>query len=137
MTMAMIPESAPFDNRQRAWLNGFFAALLNAPAGGAVNGNGSAANGTVNGHAEAAPAPVEEEAFPWHDPALPIDERLALAVERPLERKLMSCMAQLNCGACGYLCQSYGEAIASGDAPRARHAMVAHLRGGIVRLLGR
>lgn len=111
MTMAMIPESAPFDNRQRAWLNGFFAALLNAPAGSAVNGNGSA----VNGHAEAAPAPVEEEAFPWHDPALPIDERLALAVERPLERKLMSCMAQLNCGACGYLCQSYGEAIASGE----------------------
>ncbi len=29
------------------------------------------------------------------------------------------------------------EAIASGDAPRARHAMVAHLRGGIVRLFGR
>ena len=116
MTMAMIPESAPFDNRQRAWLTGFFAALLNTPAGGAINGNGSAVNGTVNGHAEAAvPAPAEEEAFPWHDPALPLDERLALAVERPLERKLMSCMAQLNCGACGYLCQSYGEAIASGE----------------------
>lgn len=124
MTMTTIPESAPFTNQQRAWLNGFFAALLNTQDGGATNGHGPALNGhaqnghtQLNGSAGAATvdAPAEEEAFPWHDPALPLDERLALAVDRPLERKLMSCMAQLNCGACGYLCQSYGEAIARGE----------------------
>ncbi|MGC3967874.1 MAG: sulfite reductase subunit alpha [Pirellulales bacterium] len=119
MTTAMIPESAPFTNQQRAWLNGFFAALLNAPSGSPTNGHGHAVDAhvecCVNGNAASAATLIEEETFPWHDPALPIDERLTLAVDRPLERKLMSCMAQLNCGACGYLCQSYGEAIARGE----------------------
>jgi sulfite reductase (NADPH) flavoprotein alpha-component len=58
---------------------------------------------------------AEEESFPWHDPALNIADRLALATDRPLERRLMAAMAQLNCGACGYLCQSYSEAIARGE----------------------
>ena len=47
-------------------------------------------------------------------------ERLALAEGKPAERKLMAAMAQLDCGACGYLCRSYAEAIArgTGDAPQ-------------------
>jgi len=40
---------------------------------------------------------------------------MELAKERPYERKLMAAMAQLDCGSCGYLCQTYAEAIASGE----------------------
>ncbi len=59
----------------------------------------------------------EEEAdgnFPWHDPAFNLEERMALAEGRKPERQLMAAMAQLDCGSCGYLCQTYSEAIASG-----------------------
>ncbi|MBI3507762.1 MAG: sulfite reductase subunit alpha [Proteobacteria bacterium] len=95
----MMPEEAPFSPPQRAWLNGFFAGLM----GGEV----------TEGSAPATAAPVAED-FPWHDPALLIDERLALAIDRPAPRRLMAAMAQLDCGQCGYLCQTYAEAIASG-----------------------
>ena len=40
---------------------------------------------------------------------------MKLAEGRPHERRLMAAMAQLDCGACGYLCKTYAEAIASGD----------------------
>src|SRR5439155_12216065 len=59
--------------------------------------------------------PPQDGDFPWHDPALPLDERLALAAERPIERQLMAAMAQTDCGQCGYLCQSYADAIARGE----------------------
>ena len=62
-----------------------------------------------------APQPRRRRDFPWHDPALPIDERLKLAEGRTPQRRLMAAMAQLDCGACGYLCKTYAEAIASGD----------------------
>nr|MCU0946305.1 hypothetical protein [Rubritepida sp.] len=96
----LIPDSAPFTPAQRAWLNGFLAGLYGGAAGGVPN-------------ASPAPAPPAEE-FPWHDPALELDERLRLAEGRPLARRLMAAMAQLDCGQCGYLCQSYAEALASG-----------------------
>ncbi len=96
----LIPESAPFSPAQRAWLNGFLAGLY-----------GGAAAATPNASA-APPAPAED--FPWHDPALELDERLALADGRPIARRLMAAMAQLDCGQCGYLCQSYAEALAGG-----------------------
>ena len=57
----------------------------------------------------------EEEDFPWHDDTLLIDERMELVAERPQNRKLMAAMAQLDCGSCGYLCQTYAEAIATGE----------------------
>ncbi len=97
----VIPESAPFSPAQRAWLNGFLAGLYNA---------GDTAGMSVSSPVGAA---VEED-FPWHDPALELDERLALAEDRPFERKLMAAMAQLDCGQCGYLCQTYAEALANG-----------------------
>ena len=93
----IIPDSAPFTADQRAWLNGFLAGLY----GGAET--------------TAAPAPIAPaEDFPWHDPALELEERLALAEGRSLPRRLMAAMAQLDCGQCGYLCQSYAEALAEG-----------------------
>src|SRR5207302_6279938 len=61
------------------------------------------------------PQPLESEDFPWHDPTLSLEERLALAEGRRAERVLMAAMAQLDCGQCGYLCQTYAEAIARGE----------------------
>lgn len=105
MSFPTLPESAPFSPDQRAWLNGYFAGLFN------VAPNGSAANGSAPVQA----MPVEEdEEFPWHDAALGMDERLELAEGKPFPRVLMAAMAQLDCGSCGYLCQTYAEAIASG-----------------------
>ena len=94
----LIPETAPFSAEQRAWLNGFLAGLY----GGAATGGAQA------------PAPEPEEEFPWHDPALALDERLSMATGKPASRRLMAAMAQLDCGQCGYVCKSYAEAIASG-----------------------
>lgn len=125
MSVSLIPESAPFSTEQRAWLNGFLTGWLGV--NGEANGGGQEmANGGLAPGAAAATAlltdgsalqepPAEAEEFPWHDPGLPIVERLELAEEKPLERRLMAAMAQLDCGACGYLCQTYSEAIAAGD----------------------
>jgi sulfite reductase (NADPH) flavoprotein alpha-component len=44
-----------------------------------------------------------------------MDERISLAEGKPLGRRLMAAMAQLDCGACGYVCQTYADAIASGE----------------------
>lgn len=93
-----LPDEAPFSPVQRAWLNGYFAGLMGGDTGAATP----------------AAAPAVEEDFPWHDPAYGLDERLALAKDRALSRRLMAAMAQLDCGQCGYLCQTYGEAIATG-----------------------
>ena len=138
MAIPVLPESAPFTAEQRAWLNGFLAGLLNldsgvssAPNGGSygaeINGSGAVAapptlpafNG--NGQAAApdaeatAPPAEENEDYPWHESAMPMDERLKLADGKRIELRLMSAMAQLDCGQCGYLCKTYAEAIASGD----------------------
>lgn len=120
MNASLIPESAPFTEEQRSWLNGFLAGwtgIVESNGNGDlhVNGNGTATallTGSPNGESAAA---EEEEDFPWHDPNLEIDERLKLAEGKPLERRMMAAMAQLNCGACGYLCQTYSEAIAAGE----------------------
>ncbi len=99
----LIPENAPFTAPQRAWLNGWLAAYFGADGA------------TIAAAAAPAAAPAEpEEDFPWHDPALPLEERLTLAQGRKRERRLMAAMAQLDCGQCGYLCRTYAEAIASG-----------------------
>ncbi|MDQ4147325.1 MAG: hypothetical protein M3120_06515 [Pseudomonadota bacterium] len=105
MTVPVLPQSAPFTPAQRAWLNGFFAGVLSLDE---TSSNGAAAP------VAAAPAEPEEE-LPWHDPTLPIDERLKLAEGKPIERVLMAAMAQLDCGACGYVCKTYAEAIARGE----------------------
>src|ERR1700736_301984 len=41
-------------------------------------------------------------------------ERLKLAKNRKPARRLMAATAQLDCGQCGYLCQSYAEAVWTG-----------------------
>ena len=98
----IIPETAPFSPQQRAWLNGFLAGLY-----------GSASQPSAGASPGAVPAEVEED-FPWHDPALELAERQTLAEGKPFPRKLMAAMAQLDCGQCGYHCQTYAEALADG-----------------------
>ena len=111
LPVPVLPPSAPFPPSQRAWLNGFFAGIFGAQAAGST----PAVDVTVAAPASA-PAPVQqEEDFPWHDPAIAMDERLKLAEGRSHPRRLMAAMAQLDCGACGYECKSYAEAIASGE----------------------
>ena len=95
---SLVPENAPFSSEQRAWLNGFFSAYLGV------------AEAAAGENAEAA----EPEDFPWHDATLAMPERMALAAQAKPERKLMAAMAQLDCGQCGYLCQTYAEAVWSG-----------------------
>jgi sulfite reductase (NADPH) flavoprotein alpha-component len=59
-------------------------------------------------------APAEDSDAPWHDPTLGLDERMTLAEGRPLHRRLMAAMGQLDCGQCGYDCAAYANALASG-----------------------
>ena len=61
---------------------------------------------------EAPAAPAEEEdGAPWHDPAMPLPERMKLAEAKPLPRRLMAAMGQQDCGQCGYNCKDYADAL--------------------------
>jgi len=102
----LIPASAPFSAEQRVWLNGFFAGLLSVEAELSAAGlNGAAAAQTPAG---------TDDGAPWHDAAMPIDERMQLAEGKPMPRQLFAAMAQQDCGQCGYLCETYSRAIADG-----------------------
>ncbi|MDQ6620527.1 MAG: sulfite reductase subunit alpha [Pseudomonadota bacterium] len=104
---SLIPENAPFTDTQRAWLNGFIAGLL---------GMERVLGATAQAATVPVPAPpAVEEDFPWHDPTLPLGERLQLAAARPMDQRLMAAMGQLDCGQCGYQCQSYAAAIGRGE----------------------
>jgi sulfite reductase (NADPH) flavoprotein alpha-component len=108
----LIPETAPFTPGQRVWLNGFFAGLMSAQAEAAAAGASAAASA-----GPAAPA-GEDDGAPWHDPAMAIEDRLRLAEGKPLPRRLFAAMAQQDCGQCGYLCETYSEALADGAETR-------------------
>jgi sulfite reductase (NADPH) flavoprotein alpha-component len=110
--LPVLPDNAPFNPAQRAWLNGFFAGLL-ADATESV----PASQAAPVSAAPVAPAEAPAEDHPWHDSALPMPERLKLAEGKPRGLVLMAAMAQLDCGACGYLCKSYAAAIDSGAEP--------------------
>lgn len=104
----IIPESAPFTAEQRAWLSGFFAGMIspNAPGATALSADEVAV-------LDAGPAEelASNDAAPWHDPAMPLDERLALVQGKPLALRLMAAMAQQDCGQCGYNCADYANAL--------------------------
>jgi len=121
MTYQIVPESAPFNTEQRAWLNGFLAGVLgvldqhSAQGGSAIALAAAASQLTPPLGAGLLSTPENEESFPWHDPALSLEDRMKLAEGMSKERRLMAAMAQLNCGSCGYLCRTYSEAIANGN----------------------
>lgn len=107
-TYDLLPETAPFGRDQRAWLSGFFAGYLKldtAAVTALAPGEAAALLGT---------AASEPQDTPWHDPEIVIEERLKLAEGRSVKQKLFAAMAQQNCGQCGYQCETYSAAIASG-----------------------
>ena len=52
-----------------------------------------------------------DDGAPWHDPAMPMPDRMKLAEGRPLPRRMMAAMAQQDCGQCGYNCKDYADAL--------------------------
>src|ERR1700742_1503704 len=109
---SLVPETAPFSDEQRAWLNGFFAGLVSLDGAGvtALSPEQSAAlmPGGANEFGDA-----DNGEAPWHDQTLPMSERMKLAEGRPLRRRMMAAMAQQDCGQCGYNCHDYSEVIAA------------------------
>ena len=110
--LEVIPESAPFSEGQRSWLNGFLVGLLQldgsvplSPEQGAAVLQGVAGDG-------------DDGESPWHDQTMPIAERMKLAEGRPLRRRMMAAMAQQDCGQCGYNCNDYSDAIAANSEAR-------------------
>jgi len=102
--LVLIPENAPFNTDQRAWLSGYFAALL----GPAVEGATALAPGDMPGGGQKL---ADNDDAPWHDPSMPLPDRMDLAKDRPEAQKLMAAMAQQDCGQCGYNCADYANAI--------------------------
>lgn len=116
-----IPENAPFSQEQRAWLNGYLAGLVSMQnegslpsipglGGETVSGVGlgpetdagsSAKNGTKGGTS-------------WNDPSLPLEDRMKRVEGRPLKDQLTAAMGQLDCGRCGYNCETYAQALFTG-----------------------
>ena len=97
MRIPQIPDSAPFSSSQRAWLNGFFAAVLTSrEPSAAEDGLATLATAALGSAAPAVAVAEPEEEFPWRDASLPLVERLDSSQGRPLELRLMSAMAQLD-----------------------------------------
>src|SRR3954453_13936016 len=109
---SLVPETAPFSNEQRAWLNGFFAGLVSLDGAGvtALSPEQSAAlmPGAVNAFGDS-----DDNAGPWHDQTLALPDRMKLAEGKPLRRRMMAVMAQQDCGQCGYNCEDYSNLIAA------------------------
>lgn len=116
IALPVLPDSAPFTPAQRAWLNGFLAGLLNTqPSAQAGTGTSVPVDANATEGVSVADVTEVDEDFPWHEPSLALAERLKLAEGKPVARLLMAAMAQLDCGACGYVCKTYAEAIADGS----------------------
>jgi sulfite reductase (NADPH) flavoprotein alpha-component len=110
---SFIPESAPFSPEQRTWLNGLFAGLFGLEGSITPLSAAEAAKlipGLIDGVAAPAPAEADDGAA-WHDPAMPLPERMKLAAGKPLPRRLMAAMGQQDCGQCGYNCKEYADAL--------------------------
>jgi sulfite reductase (NADPH) flavoprotein alpha-component len=111
--VSLIPESAPFTAEQRVWLSGLFAGLLSLDGGVTPLSPEQVAALLPGASGVAAPpdTDAEDDGAPWHDPAMPINDRMKLAEGRPLRRRMMAAMGQQDCGQCGYTCQDYSDAI--------------------------
>jgi sulfite reductase (NADPH) flavoprotein alpha-component len=116
---SFIPETAPFTLEQRTWLNGLFAGVFGLPDSITPVSTAEAAKllaGLLDGDIAPATAPAEaddgaDDGAPWHDPAMPLPDRMKFAEGRPLPRRLMAAMAQQDCGQCGYNCNDYADAL--------------------------
>ncbi|MDP9361460.1 MAG: NADH-quinone oxidoreductase subunit C [Acidobacteriota bacterium] len=55
------------------------------------------------------------EDAPWHDTEMSLPERMELAKAGDLKDKLFAAMAQTDCTACGWDCEGYAAALATGE----------------------
>jgi len=115
---SFVPETAPFSEEQRVWLNGFFAGLVSLDGFGITPLSSEQAAALINGGASAKSNDEDDGGAPWHDQTLPISQRMQLAEGRPLRWRMMAAMAQQDCGQCGYDCKNYSGAIFSGKEER-------------------
>ena len=105
----LLPENAPFSPEQRVWLSGFFAGYLNFDTAAVTALSAGEAQALLDGDA------AQDDDAPWHDPAMAIADRMILAKDKPLKRRMFAAMAQQDCGQCGYLCETYSAAVAGGQ----------------------
>ena len=104
--LQILPENAPFTAEQRTWLSGLFAGLLGLDQ--AVTPLSAAeAAALLPGLVPAPAGAADEGPVTWHDPAIPLAERMQLAQGRSLRMQLMAAMAQQDCGQCGSSCEEY------------------------------
>src|SRR5208282_910823 len=115
---SFIPETAPFTPEQRTWLNGLFAGLFGLESGVTPLSSAEVAKllpGLIDGTVSPTPPPQAgddaDDGAPWHDPAMPLAERMKLADGRALPRRMMAAMGQQDCGQCGYNCKDYADAL--------------------------
>ena len=64
---------------------------------------------------EVAPTAQPTPDAPFHDPEIPLPKRMDLAKGGDLKTLLFAAMAQTDCTACGWDCEGYAEAIATGE----------------------
>jgi sulfite reductase (NADPH) flavoprotein alpha-component len=102
----LVPETAPFTDEQRSWLNGFFAGLVSLDGAG-VTALSPEQNAAVMPQAKGPLDDGDDGEAPWHDQTLPMPDRMKMAEGRPLHRRMMAAMAQQDCGQCGYNCEDY------------------------------
>lgn len=112
-TFDLLPENAPFSPEQRVWLSGFFAGYLNLDTADVTALSAGEATALLE-----MPTGEDADDAPWHDPAMPLAERLRLADGRSLKARMFAAMAQQDCGQCGYVCSTYSAAIIEGAEPR-------------------
>jgi sulfite reductase (NADPH) flavoprotein alpha-component len=115
---SLVPETAPFSDEQRAWLNGFFAGLISLDGSGITPLSSEQAAALIGGGVTAKNAESDDEGAPWHDQTLPLPERMKLADGKPLRWRMMAAMAQQDCGQCGYDCKNYSGAVFQGKEQR-------------------
>ena len=88
---SLIPETAPFSEEQRVWLNGFFAGLVSLDGFGVTPLSGEQAAVLLSGGASGNGVDDDDGGAPWHDQTLPLAERMNLANGKPL-RWRMGCL---------------------------------------------
>ena len=106
MIVQILPDNAPFTPEQRTWLSGLFAGLLGLDRTVTPLSPGEAA-ALMPGLLPASDKAADEGPITWHDPGIPIAERMKLAEGRSVRMRIMAAMAQQDCGQCGSSCEEY------------------------------